>query len=147
MPKQREPLKLLIVEDNPGDAALFQTFFKQNGRRTHFTVATDGEEAMDYLFIKVPEDPALRPDLIVMDLNIPKIDGKNVVREIKRSPSLHSIPIIVMTSSENEEDIRKSYEAGANCVLIKASDVAQAIRIFELIENFWVNTVRLARNG
>ena len=144
MPRRRQPLKMLIIEDNPGDALLFQTFFKQDGRQTTFDVVQDGEEALDYLFRKPPFQKATRPDLVVVDINVPKIDGKDVLREIKNTPSLRTIPVIVLTSSENEEDVRRCYEYGANCVLIKAGDVDQAAQLFELIEKFWVNTVRLA---
>lgn len=134
---------MLVVEDNPGDAVLFQAFFQQRERKTEFFLVDDGEQALDFLHHQGAHPHSPRPDLIVMDVNIPKIDGKDLVKEIKLDPSLRSIPIIVLTSSENEEDVRACYENGANCVLIKAGDVDEASRVFELIESFWVNTVRL----
>ncbi len=137
------PITMLVVEDNPGDAVLFQAFFRQKPRATQFHVVTDGEEALDFVFRRNKHRTAPRPDLIVVDINIPKIDGKDVLREIKLDPRLRTIPVIVLTSSESEEDIRRCYEYGANCVLIKAADVDQAASVFELIETFWVNSVRL----
>ncbi len=139
----RKPVNMLVVEDNPGDAVLFQAFFRQQPRTTIFHVVTDGEEALEFVFRRGRHRAVPRPDIIVVDINIPKIDGKDVLREIKLDPRLRTIPVIVLTSSESEEDIRRCYEYGANCVLIKAADVDQAAKVFELIENFWVNSVRL----
>lgn len=139
----RKPINMLVVEDNPGDAVLFQAFFRQHPRTTNFHIVTDGEEALEYVFRRGRHRMATRPDIIVVDINIPKIDGKDVLREIKLDPRLRTIPVIVLTSSESEEDIRRCYEYGANCVLIKAADIEQAAKVFELIENFWVNSVRL----
>ncbi|MBY0370949.1 response regulator [bacterium] len=143
MPRSQRPIKMLVVEDNPGDAVLFQAFFSQTERRTEFLHVSDGEEALQFLRRENKYPNAPRPDLIVVDINLPRIDGKEVVREVKKDPDLHSIPVIVLTSSENEEDIRCCYEYGANCVLIKAADVEGAAQVFELLEHFWVNTVRL----
>jgi CheY-like chemotaxis protein len=139
-----KPFNMLVVEDNPGDAVLFQAFFQQHPRATHFHIVTDGEEALEFVFQRGRHRAATRPDLIVVDLNIPKVDGKNVLRAIKLDPRRRTIPVIVMTSSESEEDIRRCYEYGANCVLIKSADVEQAAKVFGLIEKFWVNSVRLA---
>lgn len=139
----RRPLKVLIVEDNPGDAALLQTFFRHQGRKCTFSVVGDGESALDFVWRRGAHADAARPDLIIVDINIPKVDGKEVLREIKLDPKLKVIPTIVLTSSENDEDVRRCYENGANCVLIKGADIDEASRVFELLESFWVNTVRL----
>jgi len=144
MPRSQRPLRMLVVEDNPGDAVLFQAFFLQAERRTEFFHVSDGEEALQFLRREGRHSEAPRPDLVVVDINLPRIDGKEVVKEMKADAGLRAIPVIVFTSSESEEDIRKCYEYGANCVLIKAADVEGAARTFELLENFWVNTVRLA---
>ena len=143
MSRWRKPVTMLIVEDNPGDAVLFQAFFRQEPRVTQFHVVSDGEEALDFLYRREQYAAAPRPDILIVDINIPKIDGKDLVREVKQDPKLRTIPLIVLTSSENEEDVRRCYEYGANCVLIKAADVDQASVLFELIESFWVNAVRL----
>lgn len=143
MPRTKPPLKLLIIEDNPGDAVLFQAFFKQDRRRSEFFHVSDGEEALQFLYKEGAHTGSPRPDIIVVDINLPRIDGKDLVREIKNNDSLRSIPVIVFTSSESEEDIRQCYASGANCVLIKAADVDGASHIFELMESFWINAVHL----
>jgi two-component system, chemotaxis family, response regulator Rcp1 len=133
---------ILLVEDNPADAGLFDALFTQACRRCVFHLATDGEEATDFLFRRGRWKDAPRPRLIVLDINLPKIDGKEVLQEIKSDHSLRTIPVLVLTSSESETDINLSYEYGANCVLIKPSDVDGVSRLFNAMEEFWVNQVR-----
>lgn len=136
------PFHILLVEDNPADANLFDALFQETCDRCRFHVATDGEEALDFLFQRNKQENAPRPQLIVLDINIPKIDGKEVLQEVKSNPALRSIPVIVLTSSESESDTSLSYEYGANCVLIKPTDVDGVSRLFRSIEEFWVYHVK-----
>jgi len=137
-----EIIDILLIEDNPADTGLFQIFFKNDRKVSRFQIAEDGEEALGILFHKEGFADSRRPQLIVLDINIPKIGGKDVLREIKTSPALCTIPVIVLTSSESEDDIRQSYERGANCVLIKPSDVDGVSDLFQSLEDFWINKVR-----
>lgn len=136
---------MLIVEDNPGDAHFFQIFFRQQPKPTEFHLVPDGVSALNFLWNRGTHASAPRPDIVVLDINLPHIDGKEVLREIKKDASLRTIPVIVLTSSDSESEVRQCYEYGANCVLSKAANIEQAARIFELIENFWVQSVLLAR--
>jgi len=133
---------ILLVEDNPADAGLFDALFTKACQACVFHLTTDGEEALDFLYRRGKWENAPRPKLIVLDINIPKIDGKEVLQEIKSDHHLRTIPVVVLTSSESETDIALSYEYGANCVLIKPSDVDGVSRLFRSMEEFWVNLVR-----
>jgi len=133
---------ILLVEDNPADAGLFDALFQQTCGRCRFHIAADGEEALDFLHQRVKWHKAPRPNLVVLDINIPKIDGREVLKEIKAQASLRTIPVIVLTSSESESDIACSYDAGASCVLIKPTDVDGVSRLFRAMEEFWINHVR-----
>lgn len=140
-------LEILVIEDNPGDAGLFDTFFDQSRDRCRFHYVIDGEEALDFLHRRGKYAGATRPDLVVLDINIPRIDGKEVLREIKSTAGLKNIPVIVLTSSESESDIAQSYENGASCVLIKPSDVDAVIALFRSMETFWLGMVRYPQTG
>lgn len=137
------PVEILLIEDNPGDAKLFQKCFKNDRRPSHLHMVFDGEVAWNFLQRQGEYSKAPRPDLIVMDLNLPKIEGRELLTMIKADRALRTIPVIVLTSSDSEEDVRQSYECGANCVLIKASDFEGVQSLFNMVESFWVNLVSL----
>ncbi len=138
-------IRVLLVEDNHGDGVLFKKCLKKAGRVSELEIAQDGEVALRRLmqegeFAKTP-----LPQLVVMDLNLPRVSGQELLAEIKSHSELKSIPIIVLTSSEDEEDVRGCYTAGANCVLIKATDYDGVARLVSVIESFWIDTVCFAK--
>lgn len=139
--EMRSPVEILLIEDNPGDIGLFNTFFSHDPERCRFHLAKDGEEALAFLQNSDSSAP-VRPNLVVLDINIPRIDGTEVLKTLKAHPDLKTIPVIVLTSSESRNDLRLSYEYGANCVLIKPSDVEGVISLFRSMEAFWLDNVR-----
>lgn len=137
-----EPIQVLLVEDNPGDAVLFNKCLKKSGRVSNVEVVYDGEEALQRLLgSTAPSSGTNPPQLVIMDLNLPRVSGQELLREIKSHEHLRSIPVIVLTSSEDESDVRSCYEAGANCVLIKATDFDGVTKLVRVIEDFWIDTV------
>ena len=137
------PIEILLVEDNPGDVRLTVEAFKEGKLSNHLNVAENGEEAMAFLrregdYVDVP-----RPDLILLDLNMPKKDGREVLTEIKEDPDLKSIPVVILTTSNAEQDILKSYDLHANCYITKPVDLNQFIDVLKYIKNFWLTVVRL----
>ena len=132
------PFNLLLIENSPSDIRLVRETLADTGEDLALTVAVDGEEAMRQLRNSVPGGPMVRPDLILLDLNLPKKDGRAVLKEIKQDPTLTSIPVVVLTASAAEEDIRSSYESYANCYITKPTDLDSFIRVVENIENFWL---------
>ena len=137
------PVKILLVEDNPGDVRLTQEAFKENKVRNSLSVVEDGLEAMAFLHRAGKYTEAPRPDLILLDLNLPKKDGREVLAEIKEDPKLKSIPVVVLTTSKAEEDIIKSYNLHANCYITKPVDLEQFITVVKSIEDFWLTVVKL----
>lgn len=138
-----KPINILLVEDNPGDVRLTKEGFKEGKVYNNLYVAEDGEEAM--LFLR-QEDPYLnvpRPDIILLDLNLPKKDGREVLEEIKGDPDLRRIPVIILTTSKAEEDILKTYDLHANCYITKPVNLEDFISITKSIENFWLSIVKL----
>ena len=136
-------IEILLVEDNKGDVGLIEEVFEEAKIRNNLHVAEDGEEAMLYLqgegkFLGSP-----RPDLILLDLNLPKKDGREVLREIKEDEKLHNIPVIVLTTSSDENDILGAYDLHANAYITKPFDFDQFIKVVGSIENFWLEIVRL----
>jgi chemotaxis family two-component system response regulator Rcp1 len=137
------PIELFLVEDNPGDIRLAKEMFKEANLKLNLTVAEDGVQAMEYLK-KVCSDPRMpKPELIILDLNLPKKDGREVLAEIKSSEELKRIPVIVLTSSTSAEDVSKAYGEHANCYIAKPVDLDEFARIIKLIEEFWFKTVIL----
>jgi two-component system, chemotaxis family, response regulator Rcp1 len=137
------PIELFLVEDNPGDIRLAKEMFKEAKLRLNLTVAEDGVQAMDYLR-KVISDPRLpKPELIILDLNLPKKDGREVLAEIKSIEELKRIPVIVLTSSTSAEDVSQAYGEHANCYIAKPVDLDEFARIVRIIEEFWFKTVIL----
>lgn len=138
-----KPIEILLVEDNPGDVRLTQEALKENKVRNTMSVVEDGVEAISFLRQEGNYSDAPRPDLILLDLNLPKKDGREVLAEIKNDPDLKRIPVVVLTTSKAEEDIIKMYDNYANCYITKPVDLDEFISIIKSIENFWVNIVKL----
>ena len=137
------PTEILFVEDNPGDVRLTQEALREAKMRVNVRVAWDGEEAIEYLRQEGPYADAPRPDLILLDLNLPRKSGREVLSEIKADRDLRSIPVVVLTSSKAEEDIAKTYNLHANCCVTKPADLDQFIRVVQSIESFWLTIVKL----
>ncbi len=138
-------IDILIVEDNAGDARLIKEVFNENKVFNSLHFVQDGVEATDFLFGRGKYKGAPRPDLIILDLNLPKKDGREVLAEIKSDENLKHIPVVIMTISQAEEDILKSYNLHANCYVTKPIDLNQFIRVIKSIENFWFSIVKLPR--
>ncbi|WP_222919900.1 response regulator [Natrinema sp. SYSU A 869] len=138
-----EPAQILLVEDNPGDVRLTKEAFKQGRIENDLHVVSNGAEALDFLSQREPYADVPRPDLVLLDLNLPGKDGEEVLEELKEDPALRSIPIIVLTSSRAEEDIVKSYELHANAYLTKPVDPDEFIETVRAFEKFWFSVVRL----
>jgi chemotaxis family two-component system response regulator Rcp1 len=136
-------LDILLVEDNPADVRLTQEAFLEGKILNNLIVAKDGVEAMDFLHRRGKHAGAVRPDLILLDLNLPRKDGREVLAEIKSDPSLMRIPVVVLTTSRAEMDIVKSYNLHANCYVVKPVDLDQFINVIKSIDNFWLTAVTL----
>jgi CheY-like chemotaxis protein len=137
------PVEILLVEDNPGDVRLTREALKEGKIRNHLNVASDGVEAMRYLRREGEHADATRPDLILLDLNLPKMDGREVLQAVKADPSLRQIPVVVLTSSAAEQDIVRAYDLHANCYVSKPVDLDQFIHVVKSIEDFWFSIVKL----
>lgn len=136
-------IEILMVEDNPADARLTQEALKEGQLCNRLHLARDGVEAMQFLRREEPFGDAPRPDVVLLDLNLPRKDGREVLAEIKADPSLKHIPVVVLTTSEAEQDIVKSYELHANCYVTKPVDLQRFIEIVQQIETFWLGIVKL----
>ena len=137
------PLQVLLIEDNPGDADLTRESLEEGKLQVDITVLPDGEAALAYLRQQAPYLAARRPDLILLDLNLPRISGREVLAEIKSDPALRAIPVVVLSSSAAEQDISKCYDLGANCYVTKPVGLAAFQSIVQAVENFWFTIVRL----
>lgn len=136
-------IEILLVEDNPGDARLTLEAFKEGRVLNNFNVVKDGVEALEYLRREGMHKDAVQPDLILLDLNLPRKDGREVLDEIKADERLKKIPVIVLTTSAAEEDIARAYTRHANCYITKPVDLDQFLRVVHSIESFWLTLVRL----
>ncbi|MHB9072790.1 MAG: response regulator [Desulfobaccales bacterium] len=132
-----------MVEDNPGDVRLTVEALKEGKVRNNFRTVEDGVEAMAFLRRQGPYADAPRPDLILLDLNLPKKNGREVLAEIKEDPELRRIPVVILTVSQAEQDIVKSYNLHANCYITKPVDLDQFLEVVKSIENFWLTVVML----
>ncbi len=139
-------LRMLVIEDSPSDVRLLQEAIKENHMRCDLAVASDGVQGLNYLR-KVSDGIVLRPDLIILDLNLPLKNGREVLAEIKSSPSLKQIPVLVMTSSRSDEDVNDVYTLNANCFITKPYDLDEYIAILRSIEDFWFRTVTLPESS
>ncbi|MCK0092316.1 response regulator [Rhodococcus sp. F64268] len=138
-----KPIDVLLVEDDPGDELMTREAFEDNKIGNSLHVARDGEEALDFLYRRGAHADAPKPDLILLDLNLPKYDGRQVLERIKSDPDLAPIPVVVLTTSSAEEDILRSYRLHANAYVTKPVDLDQFIKAVKQIDEFFVQVVRL----
>lgn len=143
MKPDRTVIEILLVEDNPGDARLAELAFTECSVKTHLTVTLDGEDAMAALRRTGKYTDTPRPDIILLDLNLPRKDGREVLAELKADEDLKSIPVIVLTTSNSDDDINRSYQLHANCYIVKPVDLDMFFEVVRGIESFWLNMVRL----
>ncbi len=137
------PIEILLVEDNPGDVRLAKEALKENKLEVNLHVVEDGVLAMEYLRKQGIYQNATQPDLILLDLNLPKKDGREVLAEIKADPELKRIPVVMLTISKAEEDILKAYNLHVNCYITKPIDLDQFIKVVQSVEDFWLTIVKL----
>ena len=138
-----DSIEILLVEDNPGDVELTREAFHDAKMNNHISVVRDGIEALEYLRRKGIYAAATRPDIVLLDLNLPRKSGLEVLAELKADPDLRSIPIVVLTTSRDEEDIARSYHDHANCYISKPVDFEQFMGVVRSLESFWLTVVRL----
>jgi chemotaxis family two-component system response regulator Rcp1 len=138
-------IEVLLVEDSPGDVRLTREAFKDAKVHIKLHVVSDGAEAMAFLRREGGHANAPRPDLILLDLNLPKKDGREVLAELKESPVLKSIPVVILTTSASETDIQGSYQQHANCYITKPVDLEGFLKVVKSIDSFWLSVVKLPR--
>ena len=136
-------VEILLIEDNPGDIRLVKEVFKDAKLNNNLQVALDGEEAIKMLRQEGEYFKAPRPDLILLDLNLPKKNGREVLREIKEDDELKCIPVVILTTSNAEEDLIETYKHDANCYITKPVDLDEFIKVVKSIQNFWLEIVKL----
>jgi CheY-like chemotaxis protein len=137
------PIEVLLVEDDPGDVLMTREAFEEHKVRNRLTVVSDGVDALAYLRGEEPFTDAVRPDLVLLDLNLPKRDGREVLAEIKNDESLRQIPVVILTTSQAEEDVLASYRLHANAYVTKPVDFERFIAVVRKIDEFFVTVVRL----
>ena len=137
------PIEILLVEDNPGDSRLAKEALKESKLKNNLYIAEDGVEALNFLYRTGKYSKMPRPDLIILDLNLPKKDGREVLAEIKNDDNLKRIPVVILTISKAEEDILKTYNLHANCYVTKPLDLDQFMKVVRSIEDFWLTIVKL----
>ena len=138
-----QPVEILLVEDNPGDARLMVEALKEGKVLNHLSIVYDGVEALAFLRQEGQHTDAPRPDLIMLDLNLPKKDGREVLAEIKADDNLKIIPVVILTTSRAEEDVFRSYNLHANCYISKPVDLEQFLEVLKYVEDFWLTVVKL----
>lgn len=136
-------IEILLIEDNAGDARLAREALRDAKVRNNLNWVADGVEAMAYLRREGKFEHAPRPDLVLLDLNLPRKDGREVLSEIKADPKLKCIPVVILTTSQAEEDILRAYRLNANCYISKPVDLDQFIKVVKTIEDFWLSIVKL----
>jgi len=141
------PVEILLVEDNPGDARLAMEALKDAKVRNKLHWVKDGVEAMEFLRREGEYSHAPRPDVVLLDLNLPRKDGREVLAEIKSDEDLRRIPVVILTISDDEQDILRSYDSYANCYITKPLDLDRFIRVVKSIEDFWLEIVKLPPKG
>jgi len=145
--KVGKPIEILLVEDNAADVRLTREAFDDAKVLNNLNVVGDGVEAMAYMRREGKYGDATRPDLVLLDLNMPRKDGREVLAEVKADPDLMRIPVVILTVSKAEEDVLKSYNLHANCYISKPVNLAQFLKVVESIENFWLTIVELPPTG
>jgi two-component system, chemotaxis family, response regulator Rcp1 len=138
-----KPIEILLVEDSPGDQRLTQEALKEGHLKNRLSIVEDGEEALSFLKNEGPYADAPRPDLILLDLNLPKKDGRDVLAVVKKDDALKRIPVIILTTSSAHEDILKAYDLNANCYITKPVDFDQFMDVVKRIGDFWFTIVKL----
>ncbi len=141
--KQQKIYEILLIEDNPGDVTLIKEALKEGRALNNLTVLGDGEAALSFLRKEGEYKKSLRPDLVLLDLNMPRKDGREVLAQIKTDPELKHIPVVILTSSEAQQDIINAYNLQANCYITKPVDLKKFFSVVKFIEDFWLNTVKL----
>jgi chemotaxis family two-component system response regulator Rcp1 len=141
--RECRPIEILMVEDNPGDVRLTVEALKEGKVRNNFHTVEDGVQAMAFLRRQGEYANSPRPDLVLLDLNLPKMNGREVLAEIKQDPDLRRIPVVILTVSKAEQDILKTYNLYANCYITKPVDLDQFLEVVKSIENFWLTVVML----
>ena len=136
-------VEILLVEDNPGDVDLARETLMSSKIKNNLHVVNDGEKAIQFLRNETPYESSPRPDIILLDLNLPRKDGREVLAEIKQDDKLKRIPVVILTSSKADEDVIKSYDLHANCYISKPLDFRQFTKVVQSIEDFWLTIVRL----
>jgi two-component system, chemotaxis family, response regulator Rcp1 len=142
-----KPIEILMVEDSAGDAELMLDFLEQSKVKNRIHWVKDGEEAMAFVHREGEHAGKPVPDLILLDLNLPRKDGREVLSEIKTDPKLAHIPVVILTSSKSEEDIVRSYRLQANCYISKPVNLEQFVKVVRSIDDFWLSVVRLPNGG
>jgi two-component system, chemotaxis family, response regulator Rcp1 len=145
--RQVQPVEILLVEDNPGDVDLTKEALATAKIVNRIHVVDNGADAVDFLFQRGAHSQAPRPDIILLDLNLPKKDGRQMLSEIKASPELAQIPVVVLPTSQADEDVLRAYELHANCYVTKPVDFRQFMHVVETIEGFWLSVVKLPRKS
>lgn len=143
MKNHKDKPRILLVEDNPGDIRLTQEALKVSQLEIYLDVVSDGEQAVDFLLKRNKFTDAIRPHIVLLDLNLPKKNGIEVLKEIKAHEELKKIPVIVLTTSDADHDISKAYSLHANCYILKPVDFDDFAKVIQLIEMYWFNTVQL----
>jgi CheY-like chemotaxis protein len=141
--KMVRPIEILLVEDSPSDTELTVEALEEGKIYNHLSIVEDGVQAMEFLHRKGSYSEAPRPDLILLDLNLPRKDGREVLAELKTDPSLKTIPVVVLTTSRADEDVLRAYSLHANCYILKPVDFKQFVEVVKHIENFWLSVVKL----
>lgn len=140
---QNKAINILLVEDSPSDIKMTKFAFQESKIANNLDIVTDGEQALDFLFKRGAYTDAKRPDIIFLDLNLPKIDGREVLQKIKKKPSLKLIPVVILTNSGAPEDIVKSYDLNVNCYVRKPVGMEEFIEVVKSIDRFWFSVVSL----
>ncbi len=139
------PVEILLVEDNPGDVRLTKEALKESKVRNAIHVAEDGVEAMAFLNRAIEDEDTPIPDLILLDLNLPRMDGRETLAQIKSNERLRRIPVVILTTSEDDTDILRAYDLHANCYVQKPVDLDQFLKVVHSIEEFWLSVVKLSK--
>ncbi len=137
-----QPVEILLIEDNEGDIILTKKAFEKGKIRNNLSIARDGKEGLDFLFKRGKFENAPTPDLILLDLNMPELNGQEVLKELKSDPNLKMIPVVVLTTSNADEDILQSYELQASCYIKKPVDFKQFGEVIQKLQNYWFTVVR-----
>lgn len=138
-----EPVEILLVEDDEGDVVLTKESLNEAKIRNNLSVVRDGEQALDYLHKRNGFEDARRPHVILLDLNLPRKDGRQVLEEVKSDPSLKTIPVVILTTSDAEQDVVSSYSLNANCYIRKPVDLDEFSKVVRAIDDFWLTVVTL----